>query len=361
MQYNSDSPTHPRKKATKYQQTETRSTCLGQITAVSRAWKKAIIGRDFLWNTYRGRTHHCIEAFDVWTARMGPGPVDLRLIFESGPVGANRVSATDLTALMNTVSQRCVTLALSMLDESHTDVILSTMHSSRFPRMSNLSITVSYNDEHAYNDSAVPTPGPATFSHFPDTLKDPRLDGHHALWTMPKSFALLTTFILNRLGIDNAPTVKEFEALFEAALNLERLALSCVAASPKGASGNHLLTMNKLKYIHYTPVGDFSLGRLISRLEAPNMTHLELEMWDIKDFEVLTLCRRAFRPATNLNLAGFTFTDDVTLGATCELLPMASHVDLTSASVFLRLMAYAALPLWPKLAQLRIQEQALVD
>jgi hypothetical protein len=119
--------------------------------------------------------------------------------------------------------------------------------------------------------------------------------------------------------------------------------------------------MNKLEYIHYNPVGDSSLGRLISRLDAPDMTHLELEMWDIKDFEILTQCHRAFRPATNVTLTGFTFTDDVALGAIHGLLPMASHVDLTSASGFLKLIANSALPLWPKLALLRIQEHALGD
>ncbi|KAJ7857498.1 hypothetical protein B0H14DRAFT_3447935 [Mycena olivaceomarginata] len=220
---------------------------------------------------------------------------------------------------------------------------------------------VSHDDEPAYDDSGVPTPCPATAAHFPDTLKDLRLDGHRAPWSTPNSFALLMTLVLNRLGTSDAPTVKEFEAIFEATLNLERLSLSCVAASPKGTSGSHLINMNKLEYIHYNPVGDSSLGRLISRLDAPDMTHLELEMWDIKDFEILTLCHRAFHPATNVTLTGFTFTDDVALGAIHGLLPMASHVDLTSASGFLKLIANSALPLWPKLALLGIQEQALGD
>jgi hypothetical protein len=73
--------------------------------------------------------------------------------------------------------------------------------------MSNLSISVLYNKEPTYDDSAVPTPCPATFAHFPNTSPDLRLDGHPVLWTTPESFALLTTLVINRLGIADSPTV----------------------------------------------------------------------------------------------------------------------------------------------------------
>ncbi|KAJ7859618.1 hypothetical protein B0H14DRAFT_2577049 [Mycena olivaceomarginata] len=116
--------------------------------------------------------------------------------------------------------------------------------------------------------------------------------------------------------------------------------------------------MSKLHTIHYCPVGHHKLGSLISRVDTPNLAHLELEMWTMSDFVILETCRKMFRPAMNLTISGFTFTT-AALGAVCELFPLATHVDLTSASLFLRLMAYASLPIWPKLAQLRIQESAL--
>jgi hypothetical protein len=76
------------------------------------------------------------------------------------------------------------------------------------------------------------------------------------------------------------------------------------------------------------------------------------------DFEILELCRNMFRLATNLTIGGFKFTT-VELGSICDLFPMATHVDLTSASLFLVRMAEDYLPIWPKLVQLRIEEPAL--
>jgi hypothetical protein len=116
--------------------------------------------------------------------------------------------------------------------------------------------------------------------------------------------------------------------------------------------------MSKLHTIHYCPVGHRDLGNLISRVDTPNLAHLELEMWTMSDFDILETCRKMFCPATNLTIDGFTFTTAM-LGAVCELFPLATHVDLTLASLFLRLIVYASLPMWSKLAQLRIQESAL--
>jgi hypothetical protein len=81
-------------------------------------------------------------------------------------------------------------------------------------------------------------------------------------------------------------------------------------------------------------------------------------MWNMSDFEILELCRNMFRLATNLTIGGFKFTT-AALGSICDLFPLATHVDLTSASLFLVRMAEDYLPIWPKLVQLRIEEPAL--
>ncbi|KAJ7806665.1 hypothetical protein B0H14DRAFT_2610329 [Mycena olivaceomarginata] len=99
----------------------------------------------FLWNTWAGRTRGSIETFDVCTSRFGPGPVDLRLQFKPGPACPGK-----------------------------------------FPRLTNLSITVLYWREPCYDGSAPETPCPAAFAHFPNTLKDLRLAGHPVPWTTPE-------------------------------------------------------------------------------------------------------------------------------------------------------------------------------
>jgi hypothetical protein len=116
--------------------------------------------------------------------------------------------------------------------------------------------------------------------------------------------------------------------------------------------------MNKLHTLHYCPVGHRDLGSLISRRDTSNLTHLELDMYTMSDFEILELCRKTFCLATNMTIGGFKFTT-ATLGAICEIFPLATHIDLTLASWFLILVADASMPIWPKLVQLRIEEPAL--
>jgi hypothetical protein len=81
-------------------------------------------------------------------------------------------------------------------------------------------------------------------------------------------------------------------------------------------------------------------------------------MWNMADFEILEMCRKTFRIATHLTIGGFKFTTEA-LKTIYELLPLATDVDLTAASLFLRRMADVSLPMWPKLVQLRIEEPAL--
>jgi hypothetical protein len=119
---------------------------------------------------------------------------------------------------------------LFMMDDIDTANIISTVHSNRFPLLSNLSITVLYWGGPNYDGTAPETPCPATFAHFPNSLKDLRLDGHPVPWTTPESFGLLTTLVINRLGRLDSPNVGEFEAFLKAAPNLKRLSLNCVAA-----------------------------------------------------------------------------------------------------------------------------------
>ncbi|KAJ7786941.1 hypothetical protein B0H14DRAFT_2629953 [Mycena olivaceomarginata] len=302
-------------------------------------------------------THGSIETFKECTSRFGPGPVDLRLEFKPGPARPGKVSTPALLELVNTVTERCATLSLLVIDDIDTADIIFTVHSNRFPRLSNLSITVLYWGKPSYDGTAPETPCPAAFAHFPNTLRNLRLDEHPVPWTTPESFGLLTTLIITRLGRLDSPSVGEFEALFKAPPNLERLSINCVATPGRGAT-RHLITMSKLHTIHYCPVGHRDLGSLISRVDTPNLTHLELEMWYMSDFEILDLCRKMFRQATDLTIGGFKFKT-VALGAICELFPLATHIDLTSASLFLRRMADASLPVWPKLVQLRIEESAL--
>ncbi|KAJ7697515.1 hypothetical protein B0H14DRAFT_3174440 [Mycena olivaceomarginata] len=252
------------------------------LRAVSRDWRKAINDKGFLWNTWCGITHGSIKTFDECTSHFGPGPVDLRLEFKTGPACPGKVSTPRLLELVNTVSEQCATLKLFMVDDIDTAEIISTVHANRFRRLSNLSITVLYGGNPSYDDAAPETPCPAVFAHFPNTLKDLRLHGHPVPWTTLESFGLLTTLVLNYLGCPNSPTVGEFEALFNAAPNLERLSIKYVAAS----------------------VGHRDLGSLISRVDAPNLMHLELEMWTMSDFEILELCRKTFRLATNLTIGG---------------------------------------------------------
>jgi hypothetical protein len=116
--------------------------------------------------------------------------------------------------------------------------------------------------------------------------------------------------------------------------------------------------MSKLHTLHYCPGRHRGLGSLISRIDAPNLTHLELDMYTMSDFEILELCRKTFRSATNMTISGFKFTT-AALGAMCEIFPRATHVDLTLASWFLILVADDSVPIWPKLVQLRIEEAAL--
>ncbi|KAJ7877888.1 hypothetical protein B0H14DRAFT_3858874, partial [Mycena olivaceomarginata] len=163
-----------------------------------------------------------------------------------------------------------------MTDANDTADIISTIHSNQFPRLTNLSITVLYWREPSYDGSAPETPCPAAFAHFPNTLKDLRLAGHPVPWTTPESFALLTTLVIDRLGKLDSPTVGEFEALLKAASNLERLSVNCVAAPGKGAT-RHSIMMSKLHTLHYCPGRHRDLGSLISRIDAPNLTHLELD------------------------------------------------------------------------------------
>jgi hypothetical protein len=154
----------------------------------------------------------------------------LRLQFKPGPAYPGKVSAPELLELIKTVSEQCTTLKLFITDANDTADIISTIHSNQFPRLTNLSITVLYWREPCYDGSAPETPCSAAFAHFPDTLKDLRLDGHPVPWTTPESFALLTTLVIDRLGKLDSPTVGEFEALLKAASNLERLSVNCVAA-----------------------------------------------------------------------------------------------------------------------------------
>ncbi|KAJ7808388.1 hypothetical protein B0H14DRAFT_2608965 [Mycena olivaceomarginata] len=327
------------------------------LRAVARDWRKAVNSKSFLWNTWDGTTRGSIERFDVCTSRFGPGPVDLRLQFKPGPAYPGKVSTPDLLELINTVSEQCATLKLFMIDDIDTADIIFTVHSNQFPRLSNLSITVLYWKEPSYDGSAPETPCPTTFAHFPNTLKDLRLNGYPVPWTTPESFALLTTLVIERLGKLDSPTVGEFEALLNAASNLERLSLNCVRATGKGAT-RHSITMNKLHTLHYCPIGHRDLGSLITRIDAPNLTHLELDMYTTADFEILEQCWKTFRFATNMTIGGFKFTTAV-LGAICEIFPLATHIDLTLASWFLILVADASVPIWPKLVQLRIEEPAL--
>ncbi|KAJ7857496.1 hypothetical protein B0H14DRAFT_3447933 [Mycena olivaceomarginata] len=232
------------------------------LRAVSCDWRKAVDNKGFLWNTWCGSTRGNIETFKECTSRFGPGPVDLRLEIKPGPAVPGKVSTPALLELVNTVSEQCATLKLFMMDDINTADIISTVHSNHFPRLSNLSITVLYWGEPSYDNSALETPCPAVFTRFPNTLRDLRLHGHPVPWTNPESFSLLTTLVLNYLVTPDTPTVGEFEALFNAASNLERLSLKAVAPSGTGAT-SHSITMSKLHTIHYY---------------APNLTHLELEM-----------------------------------------------------------------------------------
>jgi hypothetical protein len=81
-------------------------------------------------------------------------------------------------------------------------------------------------------------------------------------------------------------------------------------------------------------------------------------MYTMSDFEILELCRKTFRSATNMTIGGFKFIT-AALGAICEIFPRATHVDLTLASWFLILVADTSMPIWPKLVQLQIEEPAL--
>ncbi|KAJ7785479.1 hypothetical protein B0H14DRAFT_2630509 [Mycena olivaceomarginata] len=193
--------------------------CLG---AVSRNWMKAVNNKRFLWNTWCGSTHGSIETFNECTSHFGPGPVDLGLEFKPGPARPGKVSTPALLELVHTVTEQCTTLSLFMIDDIDTADIISTVHSNRFPRLSNLSITVLYWGEPSYDGTAPETTFPAAFAHFPNTLRDLRLDGHPIPWTTPESFGL-------RLGRLDSPSVGEFEALLKAAPNLERLSMNCVA------------------------------------------------------------------------------------------------------------------------------------
>ncbi|KAJ7857499.1 hypothetical protein B0H14DRAFT_2578385 [Mycena olivaceomarginata] len=118
------------------------------------------------------------------------GPVDLRLEFRPGPARPGKVSTPMLLDIVNTVSEQCATLKLFMVDDIDTAEIISTVHSNQFPRLSNLSITVLYGGDPSYDNAAPETPCPAVFAHFPNT-----------------------------------PTVGEFDALLNAASNLERLSI----------------------------------------------------------------------------------------------------------------------------------------
>ncbi|KAJ7857435.1 hypothetical protein B0H14DRAFT_2578327 [Mycena olivaceomarginata] len=199
------------------------------------ARRNAVDNKSFLWNTWCGSTRGSIETFNECTSRFGPGPVDLRLELKPGPAVPGKVSTPALLELVNTVSEQCATLKLFMMDDIDMADIISTVHSNHFPRLSNLSITVL--------TFAVP-------------------------WTTPESFGLLTTLVLNYLVTPDSPTVGEFDALFNAASNLERLSIKAVAASGTGAT-SHPITMSKLHTIHYCPVGHRDLGSLISRVDCP--------------------------------------------------------------------------------------------
>jgi hypothetical protein len=169
--------------------------------------------------------------------------VDLRLELKPGPAVPGKVSTPALRELVNTVSEQCATLNLFMMDDIDTADIISTVHSNHFPQLLNLSITVLYWGEPSYDSSALEILCPAVFAHFPNTLKDLCLHGHPVPWTTPKLFGLLTTLVLNYLVTPDSPTVGEFDALFNAASNLERLSIKAVAAS-----GNLLITHN-IRYL----------------------------------------------------------------------------------------------------------------
>jgi hypothetical protein len=104
-----------------------------------------------------------------------------------------------------------------------------------------------------------------------------------------------------------------FEALLAATPNLERLSLNCVASAGRllisqtiqyliihiDRCYGQLLILAKLHPIHYIPGGNIDFGGLLARVDAPNLTHLEVGMWSLEDFEILTLCRKTFQPVTN--------------------------------------------------------------
>jgi hypothetical protein len=66
---------------------------------------------------------------------MGPGEVDLRLIFESGQASSDQVSAPVLAMLMEYKSANCVTLSLSLVDDDEADAICAILHYCIFPRI----------------------------------------------------------------------------------------------------------------------------------------------------------------------------------------------------------------------------------
>lgn len=55
--------------------------CCAAMAGMSNAWRAAVLNKSSLWNTYSGRIHSGTENFYEWTLLMGPGPVDLRLVF----------------------------------------------------------------------------------------------------------------------------------------------------------------------------------------------------------------------------------------------------------------------------------------
>jgi hypothetical protein len=190
--------------------------CRDALAATSRAWREAVIGKSSLWNAYQGRTHRSLAKFEEWTSRMGPGEVDLRLIFETGQARPDQVSAPKLAALIKSKSRHYVTLSLSLVDDDEADAVCTVLHSCLFPRIRNLSVTLLDGRDHRYNHYPRDKPLHGTFVQFPQMLKDLCVDGFRVPWDSAFSEkSTLWQCIGSKNGHQSTRKMKDTHTLYE--------------------------------------------------------------------------------------------------------------------------------------------------